>query len=339
MKSLPARIASIACAARSQGIAAQVISWIDASSSSRARSATRGSCGNRVDEAFERLGRPLRPVADALRANVEEALDLIVDVAVIETDGGELQRRQGDNEPSVTAADRPLSRSSPRAPARARRRARARAPRPSRAAPARCPTGAAARGPHRRARRPQLLRARLTTSLARQSQPRRIGTLISRCGNICTGAVASASVVRCSISARSTASAATIASPVVCLSRQDQVAGVLAAEEPALLDELLEHVAVADPRALERDAGLARAPARSRGSTSACRRRRRHARRAAGSPSRSRTAAGRRRRRGRRASTISSRSPSPSSAMPRSRRVRAAPARRGTADASRRRRR
>ena len=54
------------------------------------------------------------------------------------------------------------------------------------------------------------------------SQPRRTGTLISRCGNSVTPAVASASVVFRSTSDRSTASAATIASPVVCLSRQSR---------------------------------------------------------------------------------------------------------------------
>ncbi len=45
-----------------------------------------------------------------------------------------------------------------------------------------------------------------------------------------------------------------IASPVLCLSRQMHVARVLAAEQPAALGHLLQHVAVANLRALERDA-------------------------------------------------------------------------------------
>ena len=93
--------------------------------------------------------------------------------------------------------------------ARSGRRRRLRAPRPSRAARARCRRAAAARGRRPRARRPPRAR-RADGGAARQSKPRGTGTLIRRCGNSGASAVASASVVSCSRSARSTASAATM---------------------------------------------------------------------------------------------------------------------------------
>ena len=110
-------------------------------------------------------------------------------------------------------------RSHARAFPRARRRACARALRPSRAARARCRTAAAARGPPRRATRPPRAPRRrpLRSAPVPAALHRHVDEPLRKQRD---GRGRFASVVFCSISARSTASAATIASPVVCLSRQ-----------------------------------------------------------------------------------------------------------------------
>ena len=47
-----------------------------------------------LDESLERLRRPPRPEPDALAAGVDQALHLVVDVAVVEPDRREPQGRQ-----------------------------------------------------------------------------------------------------------------------------------------------------------------------------------------------------------------------------------------------------
>ena len=214
----------------------------------------------------------------------------------------------------VTAQRRRRSRR--RGASRNRPRSTCPAPRPSRAARARCRKAAAAR-----ARRAQ----RLAWRSPRPREWRRwpssrslvgIGTLMSRCGNSVTAAAAAASVVllldqRAQHRQRRDDR---VAGRV--LVEADDVAGVLAAELPALRAASARARSGRRPARARAECPRAQAPARSRDCSSACRPRRRPARRAAGNPSRSRRAAGRRRRAGPRGRPSTRRSPSPSSAMP-----------------------
>ena len=124
------------------------------------------------------------------------------------------------------------------------------APRPSRAARARCPKAAAARA--LRAERVMAARSALRTgSLVCQSKPRGTVTLIRRCGY--TDRARSLSERFLLDRARSTCSAETMPSPVVCLSRQ-MMWPEFSPPSCQPLAQLLQHVAVADLGARERNA-------------------------------------------------------------------------------------
>ena len=165
-----------------------------------------------------------------------------------------------------------------------------------------------ARGRPRRVGRP-------APRFACQSAPGLRRTLISVCGNRSTPSSSSARLAPASgRPPASTISALTMPSPVVWRSSASRWPEPSPPSCQPRREQLLEHVAVADRGAHELDAARRAAPARRRGWSSACRRRRapqrparggrRPARRAArrrcrGGPRRRRPAAGRRRRRAR----------------------------------------
>ena len=227
-----------------------------------------------------RLSRSVRTAADCSVAHRPPSLDSPRAIPTPRSRCGLLTRPRSGNAPRHGLTPRP---SLPRRRCLARsdrRRAASRASTITRS------TGSVPDG--RSSTRPEPLRmptascsARRMASLARQSKPRRIGTLISRCGNSGASAVAAASVVFCSRSARSTASAATMASPVVCLSRQMMWPEFSPpSSQPFSLHRSRARSGRRRPRA-RAECRVAPAPARSRGCSSACRRRRRPSRRAA----------------------------------------------------------
>ena len=203
-----------------------------------------------------------------------------------------------------------------RAARRPRRPPRRSAPRPSRARAARCRSGARARGrgPRRR-RAPRARRPRRAPGCAIAASRSATRTLTSRCGQLAASRARSARSPP--PSASSVSSALAMPSPEGTKPMSMMWPGLLAAERPAALAQLLEHVAVADLRRRDLDARLAPSPRGSRSSSSPSPRRRRPAggRRArrcsaasAMSSSPSTTAPVR--------STASTRSPSPSKAKP-----------------------